>query len=74
LLYSQVEKSNKEQPIGYEAKLRNAKLSYYKGDFELAQGPSGYSEDGHLPRIANDAMDLSLLIKDNMAMDTLEKP
>ena len=37
LLYSQVEKSHKETKIGYEAKLRNAKLSYFKGDFTLAQ-------------------------------------
>ncbi len=33
LLYSQVEKSQRETPLGYEAKLKNAKLSYFKGDF-----------------------------------------
>jgi tetratricopeptide (TPR) repeat protein len=71
LLYSQVEKSNKEQPIGYEAKLRNAKLSYYKGDFELAQGHLDILKMATSREIANDAMDLSLLIQDNMAMDTL---
>ena len=37
LLYSQVEKSHKESPLAHEAKLKNAKLNYYKGDFELAQ-------------------------------------
>jgi len=37
LLYSQVEKSQKDAPLGYEAKLKNAKLSYYRGDFRLAQ-------------------------------------
>ncbi|MDX5438710.1 MAG: tetratricopeptide repeat protein, partial [Pontibacter sp.] len=37
LLYSQVEKSHKDTPVGHEAKLRNARLNYYKGDFELAQ-------------------------------------
>src|SRR5690606_2914346 len=36
LLYSQVEKIQKENPLGYEAKLKNAKLSYFKGDFRLA--------------------------------------
>jgi predicted Zn-dependent protease len=71
LLYSQVEKSNKEQPIGYEAKLRNAKLSYYKGDFELAQGHLDILKMATSREIANDAMDLSLLIQDNTAMDTL---
>ena len=37
LYYSQVEKENKESPIGHETKLRKAKISYYKGDFEWAQ-------------------------------------
>ena len=31
------EKIQKENPVGYEAKLKNAKLSYYKGNFSLAQ-------------------------------------
>ena len=70
LLYSQVEKSNKEQPIGYEAKLKNAKLSYYKGEFELAQGHLDILKMATSREIANDAMDLSLLIQDNTAMDT----
>jgi outer membrane protein assembly factor BamD (BamD/ComL family) len=71
LLYSQVEKSNKEQPIGYEAKLKNAKLSYYKGEFELAQGHLDILKLATSREIANDAMDLSLLIQDNLAMDTV---
>lgn len=71
LLYSQVEKSNKEQPIGYEAKLRNAKLSYYKGDFELAQSHLDILKMATSREIANDAMDLSLLIQDNTALDTV---
>lgn len=33
LLYSQVEKDYKYEPIGQDAKFRNAKLSYYAGDF-----------------------------------------
>jgi tetratricopeptide (TPR) repeat protein len=70
LLYSQVEKSNKEQPIGYEAKLKNAKLSYYKGEFGLAQGHLDILKMATSREIANDAMDLSLLIQDNTAMDT----
>jgi hypothetical protein len=37
LLYSQVEKTQRENTLGYEAKLRNAKLYYFKGDFKLAQ-------------------------------------
>lgn len=70
LLYSQVEKSSKETPIGYEAKLRNAKLSYYRGDFALAQSHLDILKMATTREIANDAMSLSLLIKDNTQLDT----
>lgn len=71
LLYSQVEKEAKDQPIGYEAKLRNAKLSYYKGEFELAQSHLDILKMATSREIANDAMELSLLIQDNLALDTV---
>ena len=70
LLYSQVEKSSKETPIGYEAKLRNARLSYYRGDFALAQSHLDILKMATSREIANDAMSLSLLIKDNTQLDT----
>ena len=70
LLYSQVEKAHKEQPLGHEAKLRNAKLSYYKGDFELAQSHLDILKLATSREIANDALDLSLLIIDNTGLDT----
>lgn len=70
LLYSQVEKSNKDTPIAYEAKLRNAKLSYYRGDFELAQNHLDVLKMATTREIANDAMALSLLIKENTQLDT----
>ena len=34
LLYSQVDKSMKEEPIGHEARLKNAQLRYYIGEFD----------------------------------------
>ncbi|MBC5994190.1 tetratricopeptide repeat protein [Pontibacter cellulosilyticus] len=70
LLYSQVEKSHKETPIGHEAKLRNARLNYYKGDFDLAQAHLDILKLATSREIANDAMDLSLLITDNTGLDT----
>lgn len=70
LLYSQVEKSSKESVIGYEAKLKNAKLSYYSGDFALAQSHLDILKMATTREIANDAMSLSLLIKDNTQLDT----
>ncbi len=70
LLYSQVEKSHKETQVGHEAKLKNAKLNYYKGDFELAQEHLDILKLATSREIANDAMDLSLLITDNIGLDS----
>jgi tetratricopeptide (TPR) repeat protein len=67
-----VEKSRKDSPTGYEAKLRSAKLSYYKGDFALAQQHLDVLKLATTREIANDAMQLSLLIKDNIGLDTTD--
>jgi tetratricopeptide (TPR) repeat protein len=71
LLYYQVEKSQKEQKLGYEAKLKNAKASYYKGEFGLATEHLDVLKLATTREIANDAMYLSLLIRDNLQEDTL---
>lgn len=71
LLYSQVEKTQKENVVGYEAKLRNAKLSYYKGDFRLAQEHLDILKQATTREIANDALDLSMRIKENIAFDSI---
>ncbi|MFN8334980.1 MAG: tetratricopeptide repeat protein [Cyclobacteriaceae bacterium] len=71
LLYSQVEKALEENPVGYEAKLKNAKLSYYKGDFKLAQEHLDILKEATTREIANDAMELSIRIKENLVEDTL---
>jgi tetratricopeptide (TPR) repeat protein len=74
LLYSQVEKSFKDDPLGYEAKLRNARLSYFKGEFSLAQGHLDVLKQATSREIANDAMALSQLIKNNSYMDSTDLP
>ncbi len=71
LLYSQVEKTQKENLVGYEAKLRNAKLSYYKGDFQLAQEHLDILKQATTREIANDALELSMRIKENIAFDSV---
>jgi tetratricopeptide (TPR) repeat protein len=71
LLYSQVERLQKDAPIGYEAKLRNAKLSYYKADFRLAQEHLDILKQATTREIANDAIDLSMRISENLGMDSL---
>lgn len=70
LLYSQVEKDMKEDPLGHEAKLRNAKLSYYKGEFDLSQEHLDVLKLATSREIANDAMNLSILIQDNTGLDS----
>lgn len=70
LLYLQVEKSQKEDRLGEIAKLRNAKNYYYRGDFQLAGEILSILTKATTREIANDAMQLSLLIQDNTGMDT----
>jgi tetratricopeptide (TPR) repeat protein len=66
LLYSQVDLDFKNNPIGEEAKYKNALLSYYNGDFEWARSQLDVLKSGTSHLIANDAMALSLLITDNI--------
>ncbi len=73
LLYLQVEKAEKESVLGYEAKLRNARLNYYKGDFTSAKELLDILKLATTREIANDAEALSLLIQDNTGMDTTEE-
>ncbi len=70
LLYSQVDLDFKHSPLGQEAKFRNAKWSYYKGDFEWAQSQLDILKSATTELMANDAMSLSLLISDNLAFDS----
>lgn len=70
LLYSQVEKANKNDLIGAMAKFKNAKLSYYNNDFQWAKSQLDVLRASTSKLIANDAMQLSLLISDNMEEDS----
>lgn len=74
LLFSQVELDFKEDALGHEAKFRNAKISYYTGDFEWAQGQLDVLKASTSKLISNDAIELSLLITDNFNMDTTTVP
>jgi tetratricopeptide (TPR) repeat protein len=74
LKYSQVEKAYKHDPIGQEAKFRNAKVGYYTGDFKWAEAQLNVLKGATSKLIANDAMELSLRISENMAEDTNTLP
>ncbi len=70
LLYSQVDLDFKNDPIGHTAKYKNAKLSYYIGEFSWAKAQLDVLKAATSKLIANDAMDLALLISDNIDMDS----
>ena len=72
LLYAQVERMFKDEPLGYQAKLKSAKLSYFKGEFELAQGHLDILKLATSREIANDALNLSILIKNNTVFDSTD--
>ena len=74
LLYSQVDKEFMEDLLGHEARFRNAKLSYYAGDFQWAQAQFDILKASTSKLIANDALDLSIFIMDNLGLDTTAVP
>jgi tetratricopeptide (TPR) repeat protein len=74
LLSSQVDKDFKNDIQGYKAKFMNARISYYVGDFEWAQAQLDVLKGSTSKLISNDAMSLSLLITDNLNLDTITDP
>lgn len=74
LLYSQVEKDFKYETVGQGAKFRNAKLSYYASDFKWAKAQCDVLKGATTKTIANDALDLSLVITDAIGVDTNAAP
>lgn len=65
LLYSQVDKDFPNDTIGQMAKFKNAKLSFYIGEFAWAQSQLDVLRAATSKLISNDAMYLSFIISDN---------
>lgn len=70
LLYSQVDKALKNEPVAHEARFRNARLRYFIGEFGWALSQLDVLKAATSKLIANDALTLSLLISDNLSVDT----
>jgi tetratricopeptide (TPR) repeat protein len=70
LLYSQVDKAFKNDPLGHEARFRNARLSFFIGEFDWARAQLDVLKAATSKLIANDAMQMSLLITDNIEVDS----
>jgi tetratricopeptide (TPR) repeat protein len=71
LLYSQVESDMKNEPIGHEAKLKNAKVFYYVGEFDWANTRLDILKSATSKLISNDAIELSLFINNMREEDTM---
>jgi Tfp pilus assembly protein PilF len=70
LLYSQVEKDFKNDVYGFESRLKNAKLSFYIGEFDWSKAQLDILKAATDREIANDAMNMSLLISENLDADS----
>ena len=71
IYFSQIQISLKNSTISQEARFRVAKTSYYKGDFKWAESQLKILKSSTSQLIANDALDLKLLISDNKYEDSL---
>ncbi len=70
LLYFQIASEMKETELGHEAKLKNARYFFYQGDFQLAKSQLDVLKRATTRKISNDALDLSVLIQNNLELDT----
>lgn len=70
LIYEQVAKQFEGQPVGNEAHYRSARLSFYQGNFAYARSQADVLKAATSQLIANDALNLSLLISDNLQSET----
>jgi tetratricopeptide (TPR) repeat protein len=70
--FSQVQKNLKNDVLGQEARFKVAQTSFYKGDFNWALTQLKVLRGSSSQLIANDAMQLSLLISDNSLEDSTQ--
>ncbi len=72
IYYSQIQKKVKSDILAQEARFKVARTSYYKGDFQWAQVQLDVLKKSASQLIANDAMQLSLMIRDNSLEDSTQ--
>ncbi|WP_277014115.1 tetratricopeptide repeat protein [Flavobacterium lindanitolerans] len=72
IYYSQIEEDLKNDAVGHEASLKAAKTSYFKTDFEWALKQFKELKAASTQLIANDALELFLLINDNTVADSTQ--
>ena len=72
IYYSQVQKKIKSDVLAQEARFKVARTSYFKGDFDWSQTQLDVLRKSASQLIANDAMQLSLMIRDNSLDDSTQ--
>lgn len=72
IYYTQIQRNLKNSTLSQEARFKVAKASYYKGDFKWAESQLKILKSSTSQLIANDALDLKLLISDNKYEDSLQ--
>ncbi|SFW60754.1 tetratricopeptide repeat protein [Cellulophaga fucicola] len=70
IYYTQIQKDLKNDILAQNARYKVAKASFYKGDFDWALAQLKVLRSSTSQLIANDAMQLSLLISDNTQQDS----
>jgi len=72
IYFSQIQQKLKNDVLGQEARYKVAQTSFYKGDFDWALTQLKVLRSSTSQLIANDAMQLSLLISDNSLEDSTQ--
>jgi TolA-binding protein len=73
ILYTQIQYDLKNSLLAQEARFKVAQTSYFKGDFQWAQNQLKVLKSSTSQLIANDALELSLKISNNMDKDSLNE-
>lgn len=72
IYFSQIQQKLKNDVLGQDARYKVAQTSFYKGDFDWALTQLKVLRSSTSQLIANDAMQLSLLISDNSLEDSTQ--
>lgn len=72
IYYSQIQNKVKNDPLAQEARYKVARTSFFKGDFAWAKTQLDVLKKSTSQLIANDALEMSLLISDNSYGDSTQ--
>ncbi|EGV43748.2 tetratricopeptide repeat protein [Bizionia argentinensis JUB59] len=72
IYFTQIQRNLKNSTLAQEARFKVAQTSYYKGDFKWSESQLKILKSSTSQLIANDALDLMLLITDNKFEDSTQ--